>query len=861
MASKKRTVVCLGIAFVLPVLLMVLVYGKLGIYPLGTADKNPMTIDMSNQYINYYAYLKKIFTGEHSLFYSFSTTLGGNISGLSAYYLMSPLNLLLLFFSTEQLPMAVILITLIKIGLCGLTFYILIAGRECPWRGWIFSTAYALMAYNVVWQLNLMWLDGVILLPLVVLGILWICRKKSPFLYMFTLFLAILSDYYIGFMLCIFSVLFFLYQYFCGEKRAKLWDVSILGNYVLSSVLAGGLSMWLLLPALQSLAGGKAVFSLSRLTPEPNFHWSDFFVKLFAGSFGYSEVSRGLPNVYCGAAALVFLGFFFLSGTVALRKKLGAAFLFGLLLVSFYINGLNLIWHGFNSPNWYPYRYSFLFSFLMLYFGWAGFRAVRAFSARRLLASGIFLAAGFTLLVCLVQRKGFEFMSMKDYAIAQGCLLAVLCLTMQVGKRLEAVCMAVVLLFTCGELAYNGGKSLSVYSYRGKGAFESFVAENAPVIDYLKEKDKGFYRIEKDFQLTDNDPMLLDYLGVSHFSSSERTDVKAYMKKAGYCSNGNWVRYNGGSTYAMDSLLGIRYVYSEKKMPAPYEFLERIGKFYVYENPYAFSMGMLADEKALEVSWEDTDTFAFQNRLWEALVPEVGAPVFVREPEPETALHNFYPQNEEGFFVKKAPEEAAAVDYVFTVQSDDPVFAYIGSGKTDGATLFVNGEDRGSYLSVFSHDIVCLGQFQKGEQVEVRLYLPKDQERQELQVGDVLFYAQDMDVFADYYEKEAGKVRLEKVSDSELKGNFSSEEETSYLMVSIPYDRHWKATVDGAAAETAECGGIFLGVRIPEGDHEIRLEYQVPGQREGAAVTLLSAGAALVWGRLRKNAGKRRNSA
>ena len=858
MASKKRTAVCLGIAFVLPVLLMVLVYGKLGIYPLGTADKNLMTIDMSNQYINFYAYLKKIFTGEHSLFYSFSTTLGGNISGLSAYYLMSPLNLLLFFFSTEQLPMAVVLITLIKIGLCGLTFYILIAGRECPWQGWIFSTAYALMAYNMVWQLNLMWLDGVILLPLVVLGIRWICRKKSPFLYMFTLFLAILSDYYIGFMLCIFSVLFFLYQYFCGEKREKLRDVSILGTYVLSSVLAGGLSMWLLLPALQSLAGGKAVFSLSSLTLAPNFHWSDFFVKPFVGSFSYRQASRGLPNVYCGAAVLVFLGFFFLSGTVALRKKLGAALLFGVMLVSFYINGLNLIWHGFNPPTWYPYRYSFLFSFLMLYFGWIGFQAVRVFSARRLLASGVFLAAGYLLLVSLVQRKGFEFMSMKDYAMAVGCLLAILCLTMQVGKRLEAVCMAVVLLITCGEMAYNGWKGLSVYSYREKGAFESFVAENAPVIDYLMEKDEGFYRIEKDFQLTDNDPMLLDYMGASHFSSSERTDVKAYMKQAGYCSNGNWVRYNGGSTYAMDSLLGIRYVYSEKKMSAPYKFLEQVGKFYVYENPYALSMGIPVSEKSLDFSWEEGDKFAFQNRLWEALAPEVGKPLFIREPEPECVLHNLQPQKEEGTYVKEVDGKEASVEYVFTAQSEDSVFAYIDGKELRDASLFVNGEKLGSYLSMFSHDIICLGRFRKGERVEIRLSIPENSDKQEIQVSSAQFYYQDMDVWKEYYEKMSGNVTVEKLSDTRLKGTFSNKDGKPWLLFTIPHDENWKVTVDGESVRTAECGGIFLGAAVPEGEHEIALSYAVPGLKTGVIISAVSALLALAWGldRRRKNCEK-----
>lgn len=321
-----------------------------------------------------FSYLREMLTGDRGFFYSFSKTLGGDMAGLNAYYLMSPFNLLLLLFSTEQLPIAVEIITLLKIGLCGLAFYLCITKNK-TWHGLIFSTSYALMAYNIVYQQNIMWLDSVILLPLLVLGIQRIIKERTPFLYLFSLFGCIVTNYYLGFMICIFSALFFLYQYLCcTEKQNK--NIAVLFQYGASSILGGGLGMYVILPALKSLQGGKAVFDISMLTMSKVFPLRDFLSKIFIGSFDYGQIVTGqphryipLPNIYCGMIVLVFAGIFFLNKKIQIQKRLGMFFLLTILLASFYLKGLNMIWHGFNEPTWFPFRFSFLFSFLLIYAG------------------------------------------------------------------------------------------------------------------------------------------------------------------------------------------------------------------------------------------------------------------------------------------------------------------------------------------------------------------------------------------------------------------------------------------------------------------------------------------------------------
>ena len=71
---------------------------------------------------------------------------------LYAYYLMSPLNIILLFFRTEWLPQAIELLILIKISLCSLTFYFLIShlsARVRPsGRLWFGTVIFPFLVYD-----------------------------------------------------------------------------------------------------------------------------------------------------------------------------------------------------------------------------------------------------------------------------------------------------------------------------------------------------------------------------------------------------------------------------------------------------------------------------------------------------------------------------------------------------------------------------------------------------------------------------------------------------------------------------------------------------------------------------------------
>lgn len=833
--SRKNVFLYATVAFLLPVTLTLIVYYIEKIHPFG--NKTLLTIDMNNQYFSFYSYLQEILKGNHSLFYSFSKTLGGNLSGFSAYYLMSPFNWILIFFSKNNLPDAICLITVLKIGFCGLSFYLFLswAKQNNQRQKWIFSTCYAMMSYNMVYQQNLMWLDGVILLPLIALGIKWICFKKSPILYIGSLATAIILNYYIGFMLCIFSVIYFLYIIIEFKPNRTDHFLYSLKTYLFSSILSGGFAMWILFPALKSLSGGKAVFSLSNLKFYRNFHLTDFLVKFFTGSMDYQQIKTGLPNVYCGMIVVFFFGMLLLNPGVSLFQKLKVLAIIGILCLSFYINAFNLIWHGFNPPAWFPYRYSFIFSFFLILFAWDGLQSLELYTKQHLLKSCCFLFIITILSGIWMYHRNFEFMNSPKILISI-CFFAITAVLSIIGKQHSDKIWILVLFTVCLDLVVNGSQTLNVFSYVTYEDYHTLIEKNSPAIQFIKNTDNGFYRMEKNFFYKLNDPMLFDYAGVSHYSSSEKTEIKDFLISAGYCGRDIQVHYDGGSSWAMDSFLGLKYIASEKALDKPWQLLDKINDVYIYQNPYALPMSILTDETVLAFNNNVQCTFEFQNNLWKSLDKKIGKDIFIAE--------------------KTSPlipdADNATLNCSFTAQSDNPVFLYTKSDPNSNYSLFVNGKKIKVHSSIHEFHILHIGSFSPGETVHIQIIPDKNQPLPSICTMQV--YYQNMDTFIEYYKNiMQNTCTLKKFSDTNLKGSFRNNTGRDYIVFTFPYDEGWEVLIDEESVNTTKGAGIFLTAKIPSGYHQIELIYHPPGLLAGISLTTASFLLTVIWLTIRYN--------
>lgn len=107
-------------------------------------------MDANIQYIDFFSYLKDVISGKNSIAYSFGKTLGGSNVAVFSYYLSSPFNLLLLFFSNAELYTFFNVVVALKLTLASIAFAYFITNRfETSYKEIVFSLFFFLvvMAY------------------------------------------------------------------------------------------------------------------------------------------------------------------------------------------------------------------------------------------------------------------------------------------------------------------------------------------------------------------------------------------------------------------------------------------------------------------------------------------------------------------------------------------------------------------------------------------------------------------------------------------------------------------------------------------------------------------------------------------
>ena len=838
MKTFSRRSVLLPVSFLLPAAVMAVVFAVCGLAPFGTRTLGVM--DMSHQYISFLYSLRDILSGRASLLYLPSMCLGGNMLGMYAYYLASPLNLLICLFPRTMLFQAVGVVYLLRVGLCGLTMCVYTGVR----RGWslrclVASMAYAFMAYMVAYSFNYLWHDGVILLPVVALGIARLREEAKPWLYVISLAAALALNFYIGYILCLFSVLFFLFEFLSAPKPFSADGRKALLRFALSSLAAGALAAALLLPAFLSLRNGKAAFDLSVLTLTPRFTLPELLSKMYPAAFRYEEIMpEGLPQVFCGTVTAVLSILYFANRRIPARRRLLAGGLMLAIAVSFWISALDLIWHGLNMPTWYNYRYSFALSFLMAAAADRELAELREGTRPwHLLLPPAVLAAASAL---TFTGRTYEYVTWHSAAAALVlavviCAALFVCLRPGTGKRLAAVLAAVVLLAHTGELAANAGISLRRLTSQATdaAAFSEYTGAKAEAFALVPDSLE-FVRTESPSAFSQNrcEPLLFGYDGISHYGSTLSQDSLEFLDRLGFDRYEDiWAQYGPGVTGAADTLLGVRYLVADT-LAKGYSALGEAGGWTVAENRLALPVGWTADA-ALRTVAGGADSFAYMNALYAAAAPEVGRDVFVRADASAPALGNF---TADGTRYTRVETDFATLTYTVTAPADGPLYAEFGIPDYPGVMLFANDVMRAWYATAQTNGTVYLGDFSAGDTVTVKLQASAD-----ITVDFASFAAEDADALSRYAAAlSGGACPLTKISSAHFIGSFTTAEGDGLLVLTLPYDASWRITLDGRKVQPEKILDCLTALDVPPGAHTVELRYVPAGLLPGAAVSVLA---------------------
>ena len=292
------------LSVLLPMLLVAVGWIVLEVHPFGT--RQILVTDFWHQYYPFLCILQEKLKHGESLLYTWQSGMGSNFAAMMAYYTASPLNLLTLLVPASMLRDTVTGLVLLKIGAAGGFFAAFLKGTYgrndsslC-----LFGTMYALCDFMMGYSWNIIWLDTVALLPLVMLGVVRLVRTGSYRLYTVSLALAMLANFYIGFFICIFTVI----AYFCiciftgmGFKRFLTRS----GKMLAATILGLAISSILLLPTYYAL---QNTYSIHNTFPQHStFYetWRDLLSQLLA--YQIPTVKEGKPNLYCGAVSYTHL--------------------------------------------------------------------------------------------------------------------------------------------------------------------------------------------------------------------------------------------------------------------------------------------------------------------------------------------------------------------------------------------------------------------------------------------------------------------------------------------------------------------------------------------------------------------------
>ena len=877
--NTVKSIVFYILSFVLPAAIIVVALIGLGITPFG--DNTLLISDGNSLYINYLSYVGRVIKGVEGFTYSFEKGLGGNMMDSWGWFLMNPSFALFVFFDVTKYPIVFTIVSILNFSVCGLTMYILLIDiHGCRFSNLFFSTSYAMNGFLVanVFQMN--FFTGVCILPLMVLGLRKIIKDENPLLYILSLAYSLFTNFYFGFMLCVASLLFFTVTIVidgCEIKNKK----NIVVKYTISSLLAGLMSSVIWLPALLALQGGRLEqTTLAEYSFSENMPFLEIGAKFFSGTNSQHEMQDGLPNVFVGIFPIALVLLFFISNKTCKRLKIKASILLSVYLLSFYIVAFDMVMHGGTTTNYFNFRYSFVFSFLLLLIAareWTELPNESLETVKKVIV--IILVS-----TIIIFYKEYEFIS-GGVVVLDLVILAIMTVALWMHrkdpiKNTRFSFEIIVLIMVSVNLLLNYRFSTANILQYCK-SYSEFVDTVTPVnamIEAVKETDDSFYRMEIDEQRTQNhgnDTMLYGYYGVGHGGSDARNNVRTMLSQLGVKRFDMRNSYGKGIPAATDTFLGLKYIVSRENLQElkDYVSLGSLDDWGIYENSYTLPVAMVSDSKIFDVELDFEDVFQNLNNVWMAISGN-SSKIFTEENNISFSSHNLidpYVLNREeaekivskrdeqnglheSYSMDYASDNKEIIDGIIRIDDQEKHNSTVSEMPTDSSYIM--------YTCVASEDGHVYSYNRSGLMDELGSVEPALHYEGYYKQGDIItgFLKVDGDyVSHPLLEDVAGRFRIayenintlkdhsaiihqksifiDKTDNTSLKGEFSSDE-GQVLMFTIPYDEGWTLTIDGQNVEIKQVMGALMAAETTAGTHIYELKFVPSGLKLSGLISV-----------------------
>lgn len=852
---KKNHVLLLS--FLIPLFIMLCYFIGRKMYPFGNSSL--LTVDLGQQYIDFFSYFRAtLLHHPTSFFYSFSQAIGGDMLGEWAYYLMSPFNLIFLLFPGKSILAGVMIVTLLKYALSGLTFGLLLKKTTRMNSLYIplFATAYALMGWTIANQLNLLWLDAVILLPLVILGFEKLQQNTKSWAYTWWLALLLIVNYYMGYMVCLFMILYFLYT----TSRVSLSVKQFLKKswvFIYKSLISVAISATILFPTLFSLLSSKGEYTEESIKAKIEYNPLVMLSKFVIGSFNFDQMPSGFPNIFVGSLALIGFILYFMNNRFSIKERVVSFFITSFLILSMCFEPLDLLWHGMQFPVWYPYRFSFVFCFWIILLAAQQFEYFNPIKLWKLSIVGLLFIGMFTYL--FLSKESYSYLS--DETLFLSILFILLTLILiQFQDHASPSFKWLLFASVIAEMSCNAVYSLDNISYLSTSEYDVSTTALATESKSLKKIDDSFYRVAQTYSRTKNDAMSADFFSGSHFSSAFSKSIPTFYGKIGQPDGDNYVTYSNG-TLVTDALLNMKYVFTPKQirpskaldtqLEALTPLTEKPDTTYykpisnnslteTVKNPYALSIGYAANDTVLTNKNKTTNPLRYQSDWLSALTGMNNDALFTPINFNTVNFDNVGSQINltNSILTKTKLNKSGLVTFTYTPTTNDAYYLTLGSGlSTDNVLFKLNGHELKQYKTYRNTVVVNIAANNKGKKIVLTAKLKK----RTLFLENFTLYQMNVNSFKSQIKQlKSSELKVTNYNQHSITGSIIVKRNHQVVFTTIPYSKGWHVKVDGKTVSTNKSLNTFLSFKVTKGSHTVKLIYWPPYMGIGLIVSILT---------------------
>ena len=791
-----------------------------------------LTVDFFHQYGPMLAELYDRLHKSSNIIYSFNTGLGLPIFRNFFNYLSSPINIIMFLFKRKNLLTSYSIIIAFKTMLSSITCMIYLTKKFNTKKKELItiSILYAFSAYFTAYYWNIMWLDGLYIIPLITLGIENIINNKSGILYTISLTYILFTNYFIAYMLCIYSCIYFISYLIIKTDKfdiKKIFNTCL--KFTICSLISGLLNAAELIPMFEALKSTNATMGSVPTSQYYSFTILEFIKNHLTGvtSTVFASDISNAPNVSCGILSIALLILFYLNNKITLKRKIVYTSILIFLLMSFYIAPLDYVWHAFHVPNDLPYRYSFIYSFILI-------------------------------IICGYSLKNIKDISFKKILLSYGiCMIFITYVLITKFDNIESnmltinyLLISTYFLIYCLYIYYPKYKNIAIYGFIFVCALECIVSvnHNWDILQYIdefysdyndihssinilkKKDDELFYRTEKNKILTYNDGAWYNYYGLSTFSSMAYNNVAKLNNDLGQPGNQINSYYYKQNTPIYDMMFDIKYTIGDNLDNKRYNLILNENGTKTYK--FKYTTGLMYGINSNIKMWDNNyiNPIEYQNDFIENTT------------NIENVFHRLTLKKKE---IVSNTKDEVIVKYIYQNEADN-IYAYTNNSLVNYIVInnklyYKNDTDYNKYSMLTNKRIekyndyneeYIINDFIDSDDVEVYVSFKK------YLYEEIDIYTIDNDKFIKVYDKlKNNEVKLTSFKENIIKGKINLENSSS-IYTSIAYDKGWKVYSNGKQLETYKINNSLLGFDLNAGNNVIELKYYPNNLDIGIAISI-----------------------